>query len=158
MTDSVIPNSVRLCSAYFSFLMNPNGDKNNIYIEIVSNMLDLPAKGIFSANQVHATGHFYDNKPRKLGNKQRLVTTDESESRIFISDRLSYLPVICPTDEEMESYPNVPLTLSGWWKTSDLDDDGQWDDSDDGARFGANISATSYTQSEDVLESILSAL
>ena len=52
-------------------------------------MLEFPAKLIFSANQVHAAGHFYDNKPRKLGGKQRLVNMDDRESRMFISDGLA---------------------------------------------------------------------
>ena len=56
-------------------------------------MLEFPAKLIFSANQVHAAGHFYDNKPRKLGGKQRLVNMDDRESCMFISDGLAYLPV-----------------------------------------------------------------
>ena len=61
-------------------------------------MLKLTSKGIFSANQFRAAGHFYDDKPRKLGGKQQLVTTDGRESRMFISSGLAYLPVICITD------------------------------------------------------------
>ena len=76
MTDSVNPNYVSLHSADFSLLMNPNRAKKERYITIVYNMLQFPAKGIFSANQVRAAGHFYDDKPHKLGGKQRLVTTD----------------------------------------------------------------------------------
>ena len=64
-------------------------------------MLDFPDKGIFSANQFCASGHFYDNNPRKVVGKQRLVTTDVSESCIFISDGMACLPVIFPTNEEM---------------------------------------------------------
>ena len=64
-------------------------------------MLELPAKGIFYDNQVRSAGHIYDNKPRKLGEKKRLVTTDGRESRMFISDGLAYLPVIFPTNEDM---------------------------------------------------------
>ena len=93
MMDSVNPNDVSLHSAYFAFMMNPNRDNNYRYIGIVSNMLELPAKGIFSANQVCAIVHFYDNKPCKLGGKQRLVNTDGMESCMFIIDRLDYLPV-----------------------------------------------------------------
>ena len=48
----------------------------NIYIWIISNMLEFPAKGISSANQVRATSHLYYDKPRKLGVKHQLVTTD----------------------------------------------------------------------------------
>ena len=64
-------------------------------------MLEFQAKGIFSANQVRAASHCYDNKPGKLGGKKRLVTTDGRNSHMFISDGLAYLPVRCPTDEEM---------------------------------------------------------
>ena len=98
----VNPNAVSLCSADFSFMMNPNGYKKDRYIGIVSNMLDLLAKGIFSANQVRAAGHFYDENPRKLGGKQRLVTTDVRDSLMFISDRLYCITFICPTDEDIE--------------------------------------------------------
>ena len=49
------------------------------------------------------------------------------------------------------------LTPAGEWKPSDLYDEGQWEDSDDGMSSGANVSATSYTKSNDVLETILSA-
>ena len=42
---------------------------NDRYIGIVSNILKFPVKGIFSANQVRAVGHFYDDKPHKLGYK-----------------------------------------------------------------------------------------
>ena len=76
---------------------------------------------------------------------------------MFISGGLAYLPVRRPINEYMESYPNVPLTPAEQWKPLYLDDDSQWDDSDDDKSFGANVSATSYTQSDDFLESILSA-
>ena len=75
---------------------------------------------------------------------------------MFISDGLAYLLVRCPTNDDMESYTKVTPTPSGEWKPSNLDYDDQWDDSDDNARFGANVPATSYTQSYDVLKSILS--
>ena len=110
-------------------------------------MLDFPSKGIFSANQVRVSGHFYDDKPRKLGEKQRLVTTDGRDICMSISDGLAYIPVIFPTDEEMESYHKAPLTPSGEWKPQDLDEDFQWGDFDNDASFGVNISANSYTQS-----------
>ena len=84
MTDSVNPNADSLRSVGFSFLMNPNGDKKDRYIEILSNMLDFPTKVIFFANQVYTAGHFYDENPRKLGGKQQLVTTDGRESHMFI--------------------------------------------------------------------------
>ena len=103
------------------------------------------------------SGHFYDDKPRKLGEKQRLVTTDGRDICMSISDGLAYIPVIFPTDEEMESYHKAPLTPSGEWKPQDLDEDFQWGDFDNDASFGVNISANSYTQSYNDLESILSA-
>ena len=99
MTDSVNPNYVSLHSADFSLLMNPNRAKKERYITIVYNMLQFPAKGIFSANQVRVAVHFYDDKLSKIGGKQRMVTTDVRESHMFISDGLSYLPVRCPTNE-----------------------------------------------------------
>ena len=40
-------------------------------------------------------------------------------------------------------------------KPSDLDDDGQWDNSEEDAIFGANVSTTSYTRLYYVLKSIL---
>ena len=40
---------------------------------------------------------------------------------MFISDGLSYLPVICPTDEDMDEYLNVLLTPEGECNPSDLD-------------------------------------
>ena len=57
----------------------------------------------------------------------------------------------------MESYPKVHLNLDWEWKPSDLDDNGQWDNSEEDASFGANVSTTSYTRSDDFLESILPA-
>ena len=69
MIDSVNPNSVSICSAYFAFMMNPNVLEENRYIGIVSNKLELPVKGIFSANQVRVDVHWYDDKPCKLGGK-----------------------------------------------------------------------------------------
>ena len=118
MSDSVNPNSVSFRSADFAFLINPKGDKKDRYVGIRYNIIELPAKGIFSVNQVRDAGHFYDNKPRKLGGKQLLVTTDGREIRMFISDGQACLPVRCPTDEEMETYPKVPLTPYGEWKAS----------------------------------------
>ena len=76
-------------------------------------MIELPAKSILYDNHVHAAGHFYDNKPRKLEGKQRILTTDGRESCMFISDGLAYLPVRWPTDEEMDSYTKVPITSAG---------------------------------------------
>ena len=93
MSDSVNPNSVSFRSADFAFLVNPKGDKKDRYVGIRYNIIELPAKGIFSVNQVRDAGHFYDNKPRKLGGKQRLVTMYGMESCMFIIDRLDYLPV-----------------------------------------------------------------
>ena len=67
--DSFNPNAVSLSSAYFTFLINPNGDKKYIYIGIVSNVLEFTAKGIFTTNQARAAGHFYDDEPYELGKK-----------------------------------------------------------------------------------------
>ena len=156
MMDSVNPNTVSLHSEDFTFLINPNVDKNYRYIEIVSTMLQFHAKVILSANQIHATGHFYENNPLKLGGKQRLVTTDGRESFIFISDGIAYLPVRFPTNEYMESYTKLPLTIAGEWNPQYIYDDGQWGDSDNDARFGANVSATSYNQSDNTPDFILS--
>ena len=128
-----------------NFLINPKVDKKDIYIVIVSTMLDLSAKGVFSTHQFCAIGHFYDEKQHKLGGKQQLVTTDGRESCMFINDRLDYIPVRFPNDEEMESYPKVPLNPSGKWNPSDLDDDCQWDDSDYNSSFGVKVYSTSYT-------------
>ena len=78
-------------------------------------MLYFPIKVVLSANQVRASGHFYENNLLKLGGKQRLVTTDGRESLIFISDGMAYLPVRCPTNEYMDSYTKLPLTPAGEW-------------------------------------------
>ena len=56
----------------------------------------------------------------------------------------------------MDSYPKVPFTPFGKCNPLYIYDDGQWDESDGDAIFGANIYATSYTQSVDVLDSTLS--
>ena len=70
------PNVVSLFSDDFSFQMNPIGYKKDRYIRIISNMIELTAKGIFSANQVCAAGLFYDDKMRKLTGEKSMVTTD----------------------------------------------------------------------------------
>ena len=75
---------------------------------------------------------------------------------MFISNGISYLPVICPTNEEINAYPKLLLTPSGEWNPSDIEDDDQWEDSDDGKISSANVSATRYTQSNDILEPIIS--
>ena len=49
------------------------------------------------------------------------------------------------------------LTLDGEWKPLYQDDDGQWGYYDDNLRSGSNVSATSYTQYNSFLQSILSA-
>ena len=103
MTDLVKQNAISLRSLDFSWMMDNNGDKKDIYISIVSNMLDLPSKGILSANQVCASGHFYDDKPHKFGRKQSMFTTDGREIRMCISDGLAYPLFRCTTDEDMES-------------------------------------------------------
>ena len=110
MTDSVNPNHVSIRSYSFSFLINTNGSNKDIYIGIVSNMLELPPKGILYTNQVRAASHFYYDKLRKLGGKQRLLITYVRESFMFISGRLYYLPVRFSNNEDMESYLKVPLT------------------------------------------------
>ena len=93
MANSVNPNTFILCYADFAFLINTNGDRKDIYTGIVSNMLEFPDKGIFSANQDRAACHFYDDNPHKLGGGKSLVTTEGREIRTFISYGLSYLPV-----------------------------------------------------------------
>ena len=75
---------------------------------------------------------------------------------MFISNRISYLPVICPTNEEIDTHPKVLLTPAIEWKPLDLDDYDLWEDSDDDAISSANVSATRYTQSNEVLEPIIS--
>ena len=50
MTDLVNPNTVVLRSADFAFLMNHNEAKKDRCTGIVSNMIELPAKCIFSDN------------------------------------------------------------------------------------------------------------
>ena len=76
---------------------------------------------------------------------------------MFISDGLAYLPAIFPTDEEMDSYTKANLTPDVEWMPHDIYDYVQWDESDNDASFGANISATIYNRSYDVLKSILSS-
>ena len=66
-------------------------------------------------------------------------------SRMFISGSMYYLFIKCPTNEEMDSYHKVTLNPFEELKLSDLDDNGQWDDSNNDAIFGAKISATSST-------------
>ena len=75
---------------------------------------------------------------------------------MFISNGISYLPVICPNNEDIDTYPKVIFTPAGEWKPSDQDDDDQWEDYDDDAISSANVSATRYTQSNDFLEPIIS--
>ena len=101
MTDLVNPNAASLRSAGFEFLMNTNRYKKDGYIGILYNMLEFPAKVIFSANKVRSAGHFYDDKQLKLGGGKLLVTTDYGESCMFISDGIADLPFICPNNEEM---------------------------------------------------------
>ena len=113
----VNPNSVIIFSTKYAFTMNPNGYKKGRYIIIVSKMRLFPAKGIFYDNQVRDASQFYDNKPRKLVGKKRLVTTDGIEIRMLISDGLDYLPVRCPNNEEMDSHPKTIISPDGEWKT-----------------------------------------
>ena len=157
MTYSVNTNNDSLCSADSSFLVNNNGHNKDRYIVIFSNMIQFPAKGIFSTNQIRSAGHFYNDKTRKLGCKQILVTTDGREIRMFVSDGLAYLPFVLSSNEYMESCTKVLLIPSGKWKTQDVYDDGQWEDYDKDMSFGANVSVTNFTQSNDFLGSILSS-
>ena len=113
MIDSVNPNFVILVSAGFVFLTNPNRTKKDIYIVIVSNMLEFPSKVIFSGYQACADSHFYDYNPRKTGGGKSMVTTDGREICMFISDGIAYLPVRCPNIEDTDSYPTVLLTPAG---------------------------------------------
>ena len=76
MIDLLNPNAVSLFSSDFTFLMNLNGTKKDRYIRIVSDIIEVPTKGIFFANQFHTAGHFYDDNPFKLGWKQGMVTPE----------------------------------------------------------------------------------
>ena len=76
---------------------------------------------------------------------------------MFFSDGLDYLPVWCPTDEDMESFPKVFITPPGEWKPLYIDHDGQWKDYDDEVSIGYNVSDNSLDQAIDVLEPIMSA-
>ena len=102
MTDSVNPNAISILSTDFLFMRNPNAHKKDRYILIFSNVPEFPAKGILSANQIRAVGHFYDSKLHKLGGQQIFVTTDGKEIRMFISDGLSYLLFGRPTNKDIE--------------------------------------------------------
>ena len=97
----------------------------DMYIRIISNVLEFPAKGILSANHIRSAGHFYDEKPKKLGGEQQLVSMNVREIDTFISDGLAYLPFRCPTDEEIKSFPKVILTPYREWKPLHIDDDAQ---------------------------------
>ena len=57
----------------------------------------------------------------------------------------------------MDSHTKVVLKRDGECKPLDLYDDGQWENYDDDMISSANISETSYTESNDVLNPILSA-
>ena len=48
------------------------------------------------------------------------------------------------------------ITPAGVWKSSDLDNDGQWEDADNNRGSCANVSYTRYTQYNVVLNPILS--
>ena len=74
---------------------------------------------------------------------------------MFIRDGLAYLTVRCLNYEEMESFPKVLLTPSQKCKPLYLDNDGQWEDSDNKVIISSNVSDTSFTQSNDFLESIM---
>ena len=74
---------------------------------------------------------------------------------MFISGGLAHFPIICTTDEYMDSFTRVLLTFPGEWKKSYLDDDGQWYYYDNGMRISSSISATSSSQDIDLLEPII---
>ena len=96
--------------------MNPNVPVEDRYTIIVSNIIKLPVKCIFSANNFRSAGNLYYDKPHKFGGKQIFVTTDGRERRMFICDGLAYLLLRCPADEDMELFPKVLLTPPGEWK------------------------------------------
>ena len=75
---------------------------------------------------------------------------------MFISNGVSYLPLILPTNEEIDTYPKVLLTPNREWKPLDIDDDDQWEDYYDDEISSDNVSTTRYTQSNDFLEPIIS--
>ena len=76
---------------------------------------------------------------------------------MFIGDGIAYIRVSFPTDEEVESLPKALLTPPGEWKPSYIEDDGQWEDSDDGVSIFYRVSATISSQDIHILEPILSA-
>ena len=52
--------------------MNISGANKIRYTWIVSNMLDLPAKGNFSIAKFRVAGHLYDDKLHELREKKRM--------------------------------------------------------------------------------------
>lgn len=76
---------------------------------------------IHSAGQFEAFGHKVDERSRKVGGKQCIITVQGYIIPIDIVKGLPYIPMERHTDEEWDELPHIIMTGPGIWKPSCLD-------------------------------------
>jgi len=91
-------------------------------------------KSILSSNQCAAFGHEVDDRPRRYGGQQRIKTTDGYIFKLRFLEGLSYLPIVYPSQADIDSLPWVYMTSPGEWNPvtqNDEDADTVWFEASD---------------------------
>jgi hypothetical protein len=76
---------------------------------------------VHSAPQMAAFGLHVDDRSRKAGGTQRILTPDGYVIPLHIRDGLAYMDIYPPSDEEMAKYPHVFFTADTVWDPHVLD-------------------------------------
>ena len=85
---------------------------------------------LHSPLQLEDWGSIVNDKPRRLGGQQQVVTHEGHTIPLSITEGLLYMDMRPPTDEELNQYPHVMMTSDQPWDPSSYDNDAPLEDAD----------------------------
>lgn len=99
-------------------------------------------KSIHSSGQLEWFRQHVDDKSRRVGGKQTIITVDGYVLPLHVRDGLPYLDMRPYTDAEWETLPHVIMTSEDTWDPSVLDDDPNADPFPEGVALDDPIDLT----------------
>jgi hypothetical protein len=103
---------------------------------------------IHSSAQIESFGHTVDDKSKMVNGHQRILTSNGYTIPLHFRNGLPYLDLSQPTSIDMQQYPHIAFTSDVDWDPSKLDNDGNYDSSDDDST-NVNIGHDSTTVTPD---------
>ena len=97
---------------------------------------------IHSSAQLEAFGSTVDDRSKKFGGKQMIVTSDGIIIPIHIRQGLPYIDMTKPTVQDLETYKKVILTSDVEWVPASIDNEGNFDSTGSDIMVSATALAT----------------